>query len=139
MGESRGRLTMPRAVADLPLLATPKQAAEVMGPTESQIRGLIRSGRLAHTLVGARVMIPRDAIEAFIINNTVTPCRAETRVPTSTGIATASLGTSPGPSEAAAGSAARALRIAASLKSPSPNSSMPATAERGRVIRPQCS
>jgi excisionase family DNA binding protein len=129
---------MPRALADLPLLATPKEAAAVMGPTESQVRGLIRTGRLAHTMVGKRVMIPRDAIEQFIVNNTtntVTPCRDETKDHASTGTATASAGTSPGPKEAAAGSAARALRIAQSLKSPSPNSCTKPDEPAARVIR----
>jgi excisionase family DNA binding protein len=55
---------------DLPMLATPKQAAAVMGPTESQVRGLIRDGRLAHIMVGRRVMIPRQSIEQFIAENT---------------------------------------------------------------------
>jgi hypothetical protein len=33
-------------LSDLPILATPKQAAKVMGPTEAQVRGLIRAGTL---------------------------------------------------------------------------------------------
>ena len=37
---------MPSTLADLPMLVTPKQAAAVMGPTESQVRALIRDGRL---------------------------------------------------------------------------------------------
>jgi excisionase family DNA binding protein len=125
---------MPLVLDDLPMLATPKQAAEVMGPTEAQVRGLIRSGRLAHVMVGARIMIPRMAIENFIIENTVAPCRDETKDRVSTGTGIANVGTSPGQNEAAAGSAARALKIAASLKSHSPNSSTPATREPGRVI-----
>jgi excisionase family DNA binding protein len=108
------------ALSDLPMLATLKQAAEVMGPTEAQVRGLVRAGKLAHVMVGKRVMIPRDAIEQFIAANRVMTCRVEIQDHAFTGIETARAGTSPGPSEAAAGSARRALRIAASLKSPSP-------------------
>ena len=67
------------SVADLPMLVTPKQAAEVLGPSVSQVRGLIRTGKLAHIMVGSRVMIPRDAIERFTIDNMVTQCRDETR------------------------------------------------------------
>jgi excisionase family DNA binding protein len=125
---------MPLALADLPMLATPKQAAEVMGPTESQVRGLIRTGQLALVMVGKRVMIPRAAIATFIAENTVTPCRDETLDHTSNGTAIASAGISHGPSEAAAGSAARALKIASSLKLHSPTSSTLIAEPRGRVI-----
>jgi excisionase family DNA binding protein len=127
------------ALSDLPLLATPKQAAEVMGPTESQVRGLIRTNKLAHVMVGTRVMIPREAIETFISENTVTPCRAETKDRDSTGIAIASVGTSLGRSEAAAGSAARALLIVQSLKSPSRTSSTKPDEQAARVIPLQSS
>jgi hypothetical protein len=41
-------------LSGLPMLATPKQAAEIMGPTEAQVRGLIRAGRIAHVMVGTR-------------------------------------------------------------------------------------
>lgn len=79
----------------LPLLATPKQAAAVLGPSESQVRGLIRSGKLAHVMVGSRVMIPKDAIARFAADNIMElPCRAETTVRVSNGIATAKPGTS---------------------------------------------
>src|SRR4051812_9161810 len=105
------------ALADLPLLVTPKQAAEVMGPTESQVRGLIRDRRLAHVMVGSRLMIPREAIEQFIASNTVIPCREETQDRGYIGTGAGTAGTSPIPSAAAAGSAQRALQIARSLKS----------------------
>lgn len=125
---------MALALADLPLLATPKQAAEVMGPTEAQVRSLVRAGQIACVMIGKRVMIPRNAIEQFIADNMVTPCRAETQGHVYTGTATVRAGTSPGPSEVAAGSAARALQIAHKLKSPSPNSSTRAPENPGRVI-----
>jgi excisionase family DNA binding protein len=132
---------MPLAVADLPRLVTPKQAAEVMGPTEAQVRGLIREGKLAHVMVGARIMIPREAIDQFIVQNTRggVQCHDETKDRGSTGTATANVGTSPGLSEVAAGSAARALAIADKLKSPSPSSSTPAHETQGRVIPLRCS
>jgi excisionase family DNA binding protein len=126
---------MPIGLADLPMLATPKQAAEVMGPSESQVRALVRSGALAHVPVGKRVMIPRSAIETYITENTVAPCRDETKARTSFGIAAATAGTSHGLNEVAAGSAQRALKIAASLNSPSRTSSTQPAEETGRVIR----
>jgi excisionase family DNA binding protein len=125
---------MPLALTDLPMLATPKQAAEVMGPTEAQVRGLIQRGELAHRMIGKRIMIPRHAIEAFINNITVSPCRDETMVRVSGSTAPAPVTTSSGLREVAAGSAARALQIASSLKSPSPTSSTRTAAAPGRVI-----
>lgn len=129
-------------IDDLPLLATPRQAAEIMGPSECQVRQLIRDGKLEHVAIGKRVMIPRDAIEQFIACNRVrvAPCRVETPDHASTGTASAQAGTSPGPSPAAAvGSAQRALKIAGKLSSPSPTSSTPETEGAGRVIPLRCS
>jgi excisionase family DNA binding protein len=119
---------------DLPMLATPKQAAAVMGPTESQVRGLIRDGRLAHVMVGRRVMIPRQSIEQFIAENTVVPCRDETQERVSAFSKSADASTSSGLKMVAAGSAARALQIASSLKSRSPSSSTSVPETLGRVI-----
>jgi len=65
--------------SDLPMLATPKQAADVMGPTEAQVRRLIRDGRIAHVMVGKRPMIPRTAIEDFIAQNTMLPAPSDGR------------------------------------------------------------
>jgi excisionase family DNA binding protein len=118
----------------LPMLLTPKQAAEIMGPTEDQIRGLIRSGKIAHVPVGRRVMIPLAAIERFIAENTVLLCRDEIQAPGSGSSKSEGPFTSCGRKEVAAGSAARALQIAQSLKSPLPNSSTPAAGAPGRVI-----
>jgi excisionase family DNA binding protein len=50
-------------LSGLPMLATPKQAAEIMGPTEAQVRGLIRAGRIAHVMVGTRRMIPAQQLK----------------------------------------------------------------------------
>src|ERR1051325_2253271 len=128
---------MNQSLDDLPMLATLKQAAAVMGPSEAQVRALALSGRLAHVFIGRRLMIPRDAIQEFICraiqesnrNAMVQTCRVETQVPTCNGIETATAGTSPGLSEAAAGSAALALQTAKQLKSRSRHSSEPAPAQ----------
>ncbi|RAI35750.1 hypothetical protein CH340_05090 [Rhodoplanes serenus] len=120
-------------VDDLPLLATPKHAAKLLGVTDSQMRGLIRSKRIAHVLVGSRVMLPRDAIMQFIVDNTVQPCRDETRALVSASSTSAAVTTSSGQRAVAAGSAARALQIASKLKSPSPSSSTFGAATPGRV------
>jgi hypothetical protein len=126
---------MPLSLPDLPMNATPKQAAEVLGLTESQVRGLMRDRKLGYLPVGCRLMVPRDAIARFMVDNIVEPiCQGETKVPGFTGTGIARVGTSPGLSEAAAGSAARALQIAASLKSPSPSSSISEAGTRGHVI-----
>lgn len=125
---------MSTPVETLPMLATPKQVAFVMGPTEPQIRALVRDGRIAHVQVGKRLMIPRDEIKRFIQENTVQPCRVETKVPTSTGTAAAPAGTSPGASEAAAASAALARQTAKQLKSRLANSSERMTGAPALVI-----
>jgi excisionase family DNA binding protein len=124
----------PVQLADLPMLATPKLAAAVMGLTESQARGLVRAGRIGHIVVGKRVMIPRNAIEAFIAANMVPPCRVEipdhAYASSKSGAAT----TSSGLKAVAAGSAARALQIADKLRSRSPNSSISEPETPARVI-----
>ena len=126
-------------LADLPMLTTPKQAADVMCLTEMQVRGLIRCGRMAHVLVGKRLVIPRDAIDQFIHQNTVQPCRVETQVPGFAFSKSEDASTSSGLKMAAAGSAARALQIASSLKSRSPSSSTSVAETPGRVIPLQSS
>jgi excisionase family DNA binding protein len=126
-------------LADLPLLATPKLAASVMGLTESQARGLVRGGRIGHILVGKRVMIPRDAIERFISDNTVPPCRVETQDLVSVSSKSAAVITSSGLKAVAAGSAARALQIADKLKSRLPSSSTCETETPAHVIPLRCS
>ena len=119
---------------DLPMLATPRQAAAVMGLTEAQVRGLVRGGRIGHIVVGKRVMVPRDAIERFIADNTVQPCRVETLDHASGSSKSGAAITSSGLKAVAAGSAARALQIADKLKSRSPSSSTCVTETPARVI-----
>jgi hypothetical protein len=67
-------------------------------------------------------MIPRGAIEQFIIDNTVQPCRGEIPAPAFGFSKSADAFTSAGLNQAAAGSAALALKIASKLKSRSPSS-----------------
>lgn len=122
------------SIADLPLLATPKQAAEVLGISDGALRGLVQTRRIAHLMVGKRPMIPRDAIQHFITDNLVTPCRDEIQGHAFVGSRSAEPSTSLGPKVAAAGSAARARQIAERLKSPSPSSSASAPAQPARVI-----
>ena len=123
------------AIESLPLLATPKMAAKVMGLTEHQVRDLLHERRLAYVRIGKRQMIPRDAIEAFISENTVQATwQDETQGRGSTSSKNADVITSSGPKAAAAGSAARVRQIAHKLKSRSPNSSICEPAAPARVI-----
>jgi excisionase family DNA binding protein len=111
------------AYAELPLLLTIKQTAKRMGLNDGQVRKLIRDARLAHVRVGSRLMVPRGAIEQFVVENTVQPCRGEIPGPAYAISTGADAFISAGLNQAAAGSAARALQIANKLKSPLPNSS----------------
>jgi excisionase family DNA binding protein len=126
---------MTAAIESLPLLATPKMAAAVMGLTEHQVRDLLHEQRLAYVRIGKRLMIPRDAIKTFISENTVQATwQDETQARGSTSSKNADVITSSGPKAAAAGSAARARQIAHALKSRSPNSSTCEPAAPARVI-----
>jgi excisionase family DNA binding protein len=116
------------------MLATPKQAAEILGLSDGQIRDLLRHYRIPYVRVGSRKLIPRDAIQSFVNDNTVPSCRVETQAHAFAFSTNVNAGTSSGPSTAAAGSAQRALAIADRLNSHSPNSSTPTIAERARVI-----
>lgn len=104
------------------LLMTVTQASHKMGITGNQVRNLIREGRLAHVKIGRRVMIPRGAIEEFIVDNTVQPCRGETLDPAFASSKGGDAFTFAGLNQVAAGSAARALQMANKLKSSSLNS-----------------
>jgi excisionase family DNA binding protein len=126
---------MTAAIESLPLLATPKMAAAVMGLTEHQVRDLLHEQRLAYVRIGKQLMIPRDAIKTFISENTVQATwQDETQARGSTSSKNADVITSSGPKAAAAGSAARARQIAHALKSRSPNSSTCEPAAPARVI-----
>lgn len=131
---------MAAPIDSLPLLASPKMAAEVMGLTEPQVRELLHEQRLAHVRIGKRRMIPRDAIESFISGNKVKPkCQDETQGRGSASSISVDVITSPGPEAAAVGSAARARQIANKLKSPLPDCSTYEPAAPGRVIPLKCS
>ena len=116
---------------DLPELASIAKTAEVMGLTASQVRALIQRRRLEHV---RRSFVPKAAIPRFIAQNTVLPCRDEIPVPVSGSSKSGIVSTSAGPKLAAAGSAARALQIASSLKSRSPNSSTQEREQQAPVI-----
>jgi excisionase family DNA binding protein len=121
-------------ISDLPMLTTPRAAAEVMGLTEQQVRSLIRDKKIAYVRVGKRAHIPRAAIEEFITQNTVAPCRDEIQEHGCVSSKNEDAFTSSGLKAAAAGSAARALQIASELKSRSPNSSTCEPETPARVI-----
>jgi excisionase family DNA binding protein len=118
----------------LPMLLTPRQAAELLGSTESQVRSLIRLRRIAHVAIGSRPMIPRDAVKAFVSENTVKPCRDEIQVRAFDSASAGVASTSAGQSTAATASAARARQIAERLKTRSPSSSEAEGKPDGRVI-----
>jgi excisionase family DNA binding protein len=136
MGDGVNRTArLPASILDLPLLATPRQAAHLLGLTDGQIRALIQGGRIAHIMIGKRFMIPSEDIARFIAENRTQPCRDATPGQSSDFSKSAALGTSSGRNEVAAASAARARQIAGSLKLPSPNSSGSDTGAPARVIR----
>jgi excisionase family DNA binding protein len=126
---------MARRTEELPELATPAEARSVLNLSDYQMRALIRERRIAHVMIGSRAMIPRDAVTRFITENTVLPCRAATPAHAFASSTSAVPSTSSGRTPAAAGSAARAQRIAETLKSRSPSSSASAPETTGRVIR----
>jgi excisionase family DNA binding protein len=132
------KLAAPPAPVDLPLIATPQQAADSLGVTEQQVRLLMHEGRIARVRIGKRDLIPRPAIERFVTSNTVEPStswRAETTAQSSTSASSAAPGTSPGPKAVAAASAQRALQTANKLRSLSPSGSTSAPAQpAARVI-----
>ncbi|HKH81701.1 MAG TPA: helix-turn-helix domain-containing protein [Methylovirgula sp.] len=128
-------IRLPASILELPLLATPRQAAHLLGLTDGQIRDLIRTGRIAHIMIGKRFMVPRDDIERFIAENRVQPCRDATPGQSFDSSRGAVPGISSGRNEVAAASAARARQIAKKLKPSSGNSSGSAIGAPGRVIR----
>jgi hypothetical protein len=119
---------------DLPELAGLAQFGAVMGLTDRQVRGLISEGRLEYVEIGRRLFVPKRAIDRFIAENTVQPCRDEIQAHASVSSKSESVSTSVGPKAAAAGSAARARQIADKLRSHSPNSSESEHAPKARVI-----
>ncbi len=122
-------------IGEAPLLITPKEAAQALGVTVAQLRTLVRGGRLAYLLVGRRPMIPREALQQFIHDNTKAPsCHDETRARTFVFSTSADAFTSHGPSRVAHGSAQRARQIASKLKSRSPSSSISEHAPLAPVI-----
>ena len=101
---------------ELPRLVSLEQAANYLGLTKSQVRNLVNNQKIASTPIGARTMIPRDALEQFIKENTVQPCRDETQGHVSAFSKSAAPTTSCGARADVAASAQRALRTANLLK-----------------------
>jgi excisionase family DNA binding protein len=110
-----------------------------LGPTEAQIRGLIRAGRIAHVMVGKRIVVPREAIEAFVAQNTVLPCHDGTKAHDSVGSQSAGDSTFPGPNMVAAASARLARQTANKLKRSSQNGCKLGGGTTGQVIPLQSS
>jgi hypothetical protein len=115
-------------------LETPKQLAARVNLSERQVRHLIQTKQLEHVLIGSRILIPAGAFARFINRNRVTPCHDETMDRVSIGSTSAPVGTSSGPKEAAAASAALARQTANKLKSRSPSSCTNAADTPGLVI-----
>jgi excisionase family DNA binding protein len=115
-------------------LETPKQLAKRVGLSERQVRHLIQARQLEYVMIGCRILIPPGAWGRFLDNKKVLPCHDATLDPAFTGSRSDNAGTSSGPNEAAAASAALARRTANRLKSPSPSSSSKASDDLGRVI-----
>lgn len=64
--------------------------------------------------MGSRIMIPRELLDQFILDNTLQPCREEIPVRASASSKSAAATTSSAPKVDAAASAQRALQIAGS-------------------------
>ncbi|WP_441252029.1 helix-turn-helix domain-containing protein [Tardiphaga sp. 71_E8_N1_1] len=125
---------MAKALEDLARLVSVADSAEYLGLKEGQLRGLISAGRIARVRIGSRVLIPRDALDQFILANTELPCRDEIQERAFASSKSADAITSSGRTVDAAASAQRALRTAESLKPRSPTSSISAPEMQARVI-----
>jgi excisionase family DNA binding protein len=124
----------PLTIEDLPLTAPIDQVAKVLGFTCGQVRSLVNKKKIAHIKLGSRFMIPRDAIERYLLENTVQPCHDATPGPASASSKSEIASTSFGQKAVAAVSVQRALQIADSLKQRLPNSSTLAPEQPARVI-----
>ena len=125
---------MTDAIDVLPRLVSVAEAAKYLGLKEPQVRALVAAKKMAKTLIGSRYLIPREALDAFILENTVQPCRDEIQAPASASSKSADAFTSSGQRVDAAASAQRALRTADLLKPRSPTSCTSARATPARVI-----
>lgn len=126
---------LPASLVDLPLLATPRQAAHLLGLTDGQIRALIRDGRIAHIMIGKRVMVDKNDIKRFIRENKVQPCRDAIPALDCDSSKSGEFGMLLGQKKVAAASAALALQIAETLKSSSQTSFGHGSGPKARVIR----
>jgi excisionase family DNA binding protein len=101
-----------------------KEAALLLRLSESMMRGLISSGRIAYVQIGkSKKLIQHDAIERFIEESTVDPWRDATTAPNSGSSKSAASSISLGPNTAGAASAALGLLTFKQLRSSSQGSS----------------
>ena len=54
------------------LLLETHEAAAALSVSESTVRGLVKSGALAHVRIGRRLLFPQDALTRFVAANTRT-------------------------------------------------------------------
>jgi excisionase family DNA binding protein len=118
------------------MLLTLQEAAARLRTPRRRVRELINENRIAFMRTGKKkVMIPEEAIDRFIVAETVEPaCREETQARVFASSNGADAITSFGQKAVAAASAARALEIAKKPKKPSPCSSSPGPGSPGRVV-----
>src|SRR5262245_9814403 len=134
------RVPPPAAMVDLTTsqlddrLETPKQLASRVGISERQVRHLIQTRQLEHVMIGCRVHIPVGAFARFLDESKVTTCQDETKDRDFAGSSRDDASISPGPSEAAAASAALARQTAKKLKLSSQNGCSAGDGALGRVI-----
>jgi hypothetical protein len=124
-------------MANTPKLLTGKQVAEQLGLTSDRsVRSIREAGQLAYIMVVGRYMYPRDAVDQFIQNNTVSPCQDQTEDQNlcRSKSAAASI-TSAGLKLGGAANEARVRAISERLKKPSANSSDNKPAQEDRVIQ----
>ena len=117
-------------------LRTLPEAAAELRVTPRKLRELVNDRRIGFVLIGKKkAMIPDEAIERFIAEETVQTCHAQTQARSFAPMPNAAATSiSSGQNEAAAASAARALAITAKPSKSSANSSLHGTDGQGLVI-----
>jgi excisionase family DNA binding protein len=118
------------------MLLTLQEAAARLRTPRRRLRELINEHRIAFMRIGKKkVMIPEEAIDRFILDETVGPsCREETQGLVSASSNGADATTSFGQKAVAAASAARALEISRKRKGHSGSSSPRAPGAAAPVI-----
>jgi excisionase family DNA binding protein len=118
------------------MLLTLQEAAGRLRTPRRRLRELVNEHRIAFVRTGKKkVMIPDDAIDRFIAEETVEPtCRAGTQDRVFASLKGEDAITSSGRKAVAAASAARALQISQKRKGRLASSSPPGPGEAARVI-----